>query len=134
MDAGERRSVIDLVDETLIVAAPARVREALCGERFWETAFPGVRLTCIDDRGPLGKRWTVAGSLHGSAEVWLERWTDAVIVHVYWQVDPASDVRGRAAERTARHHALAVKRHVREVKDALEGDRAPGTPRVGGSH
>lgn len=124
---GNGEPAIDIVDETLVVAPPHKVREVLCDERWWEVVVPGVRMTCIDDRGRLGKRWAVAGTLRGSAEVWLEPWTDAVIVHVFLQADPHD---GRAVHaRTHRSLELAIKRHVLTRKDALEAGRAPGMPR-----
>ncbi|UPK73398.1 hypothetical protein MU582_13225 [Nocardioidaceae bacterium SCSIO 66511] len=121
-------TALDITDETLVVAAPQRVRDVLCDEAFWQQRMPGVRLRRIEDRGLLGKRWAVDGAMRGSAEVWLERWADGVVVHVFWQVDPADgrrlDARGR------RRFGLEVKAHVTAVKDSLEEGRAPGTPRV----
>ena len=119
---------LDITDETLVVAAPERVREVLCDEVYWERWLPGVRLRCIDDRDLLGKRWSVSGTMTGSAEVWLEPWADAVVVHVFWQVDLAD---GRALDaRTHRRYELEVKARVTVVKDRLEAGRAPGTPRA----
>lgn len=127
-------SAIDVTDETLVVAAASRVRDRLCDETRWEALFPGSRLSCIDDRGALGKRWSVSGSLRGSAEVWLEPWADSVVVHAFWQVDPVPPRRARELGRVRRRHALTVKHHVLAVKDELEAGRAPGTPRVDDPH
>lgn len=122
------KPAFDVTDETLVVASPERLRDVLCTERFWEDRLPGVRLRCIDDRGPLGKRWTVSGAMRGSAEVWLERWADAVVVHVFWQADPAD---GRAVSgRVRRRFEIELKGYVTAVKDRLEAGRAPGTPRT----
>lgn len=128
-EAGPVTPMIDLTDETLVVATAAEVRAALCDELGWEALFPGSRLSCIDDRGSLGKRWSVSGALRGSAEVWLEPWADSVVVHVFWQVDPAHPPSARRLERLRQHYALAVKRQVLATKDRLEAGRTPGTPR-----
>ena len=122
------RTMLDITDENLIVAAVADVRAVLCDEDWWHARMPGAQLRCIDDRGSLGKRWAVDGDLVGSAEVWLEPWADAVVVHVFWQVDRA-DQRAMSV-REQRRYAVTVKRHVMALKDALETGRAPGTPRV----
>lgn len=128
-DADPVTPMIDITDETLVVATASQVRAALCDELHWEALFPGTRLSCIDDRGLLGKRWSVAGALRGSAEVWLEPWADSVVVHVFWQVDPTEQPSARGLERLRRRYALAVKRHVLAAKDRLEAGRVPGTPR-----
>ena len=128
-DSAGGTPAIDITDETLVVAAASQVRDRLCDETGWESLFAGARLSCIDDRGPLGKRWSVSGSLTGSAEVWLEPWADSVVVHVFWQVDPVPAQRARGLGRLRRRYALAVKRHVLGVKDVLEKGRSPGTPR-----
>lgn len=118
---------LDITDETVIVAPVPEVRAVLCDESWWQARVPGARLLCIDDRGTLGKRWAVRGDLTGSAEVWLERWADAVVVHVFWQAGRTDGRRMTGRER--RRYAVAVKRHVMALKDSLESGRAPGTPR-----
>ncbi|MGH3425306.1 MAG: SRPBCC family protein, partial [Nocardioidaceae bacterium] len=65
--------LLDLVDETYVVAGPARLRTLLCDEQAWRTWFPDLALRCFDDRAELGKRWTVSGALVGTCEIWLER-------------------------------------------------------------
>ncbi len=176
------QTMLDLTDENVIVAPVDDVRAVLCDEDWWHARIPGARLRCIDDRGPLGKRWAVDRDpapyrachsasrrpasrlaalssldvrpsmpsllrlasraqgtarlpsnrrdtvLVGSAEVWLEEWFDAVVVHVFWQVDRADGKPLRPRER--RRYAVAVKRHVMALKDTLERGRAPGTPRA----
>lgn len=127
-----RPPVIDVTDETLVVASPERVRGLLCDEQRWEAVLPGARFSCIDDRGSLGKRWAVSGALAGSAEAWLEPWADAVVVHVFLQADPGrGGSSGRAVARLNRRYAMTIKRYVLDVKATLEAGRAPGTPRQG---
>lgn len=118
---------LDITDENLIVAPVADVRAVLCDESWWQARIPGAYLQCIDDRDELGKRWAVRGELTGSAEVWLEPWADAVVVHVFWQVD-RSDGRPLSL-RSRRRYAVAVKRHVMGLKDTLEAGRTPGMHR-----
>jgi hypothetical protein len=128
-----RRHRVDLIDEIFIVAEPERIRAATCDPVRWATWFPGATFTSYDDRGPLGDRWTVTGSLVGTAEVWLEVHGDGTVVHAYLRVDPSdSDDRGgrRRKDTIAASSALSLKRRLFEVKDLLEGDRAPGTTRV----
>ncbi|MDN5851685.1 MAG: polyketide cyclase / dehydrase and lipid transport [Actinomycetia bacterium] len=123
-----KATTLDITDENVIVAPVADVRAVLCDEDWWHARIPGAQLRCIDDRGPLGKRWAVGGDLVGSAEVWLEEWADAVVVHVFWQVDRAD--KKTVSVREQHRYSVAVKRHVMALKDTLEAGRAPGTPRV----
>jgi len=122
-----RSTMLDITDENVVVASVADVRAVLCDEAWWHARIPGARLRCIDDRGPLGKRWAVEGEFTGSAEVWLEEWADAVVVHVFWQVDPVG--RTPLSARRLDRYAVTIKRHVMGLKDTLEAGRAPGTPR-----
>ncbi|MGH3357978.1 MAG: hypothetical protein ACRDO7_04190 [Nocardioidaceae bacterium] len=130
-DEQSRSPAVDVIDETLVVASASRVRDLVCDEARWEAILPGLRLSCIEDRGALGKRWSVSGSLEGSAEVWLEPWADAVVVHVFLQADAGDTTpSARASRRLRRRYALKVKRYVLRIKATLEEGRAPGTPRV----
>ena len=109
----------DLVDETFVVA-PASALRFLCDERTWARWFPGIRLTCTQDRGLLGKRWSMSGELVGTAEVWLEGEADGVIVHIY--------LRSRGPGRDPKRYARPLKHYMFEVKDRLEVGRRPGQP------
>ena len=101
-----RRHLVDLIDEIFIVAEPVRIRAATCDPDRWASWFPGTVFTSYDDRGPLGDRWTVTGSLAGTAEVWLEEHGDGTVVHAYLRVDPTDPVglgrRGRRRTIAAR--------------------------------
>lgn len=122
---------LDLVEETFVVA-PLAALSPLRDEATWSRWFPGIVLTCVDDRGDLGKRWTVSGELVGSAEVWLEKYADGVIVHVYFPVDWAlrpTERRSRAQARFRSRYALPLKKHMVALKDAAEAGRRPGEPR-----
>lgn len=129
--------LVDLIDETFVVADADKLAATLADERLWREWWPDLRLTVFMDRGREGIRWTVAGALVGSSEVWLEPHGDGVIVHYYLRCDPAPS-RGwptrpkraaRAARRLRHRHAVDWKRRVNALKDELESGRPPGEPR-----
>lgn len=125
--------VVDIIDEIFIVADPQRVRSHVCDPARVAGWLPGVTLTAYDDRGPLGVRWTVAGALSGTAEVWLEEHGDGTVVHVYVRAEAAAPdpLRlGRTRRRMERRYVLPLKRALFAAKVLLEGGRQPGTTRV----
>jgi hypothetical protein len=125
--------VVDIIDEVFIVASPENVRAVVCDPHRWCGWLPGVMLTPYDDRGRLGVRWTVAGELTGTAEVWLEEHGDGTIVHAYVRADPADrdpHRLRRSRRRVVARYVLPLKRRLLETKDLLEGDRRPGSTRV----
>ncbi len=125
--------LVDLIDESFVVAEPARVSAALREPGRLAAWWPDLELAVFQDRGEAGLRWTVTGALVGTAEVWLEPWKDGVVVHVYLRADPT--VRGstttprpparspRRAVRATQARARAIKRGVWALKDELEGAR-----------
>lgn len=121
---------LDLIDETYIVGEPERLRDLVCDEHRWRRWFPDLELTCFEDRGERGKRWTVAGALVGTAEVWLERSGEGTIVHVFVQADPVRQVRcpRRLGRRMHRRYAVPLKREITAVKDDVERGRNAGEP------
>src|SRR5664280_1545623 len=66
--------MVDLADETFVVAALADVARRLHDPQLWRRWWPELELTLFQDRGERGLRWTVTGRLVGSSEVWLEPW------------------------------------------------------------
>jgi len=60
-------------------ADPADVGRAVADTSSWRRWWPDLRLTVVEDRGPAGQRWTVAGALTGTMEVWLQPMMDGVI-------------------------------------------------------
>lgn len=95
------------------------------------------------DRGLEGIRWTVTGALVGSAEIWLEAFSDGVIVHYYLRADPtipgsrtesrdftASPRAQRELATMRARHATRWKQTVWALKDELEAGRSTGMPRV----
>ena len=119
---------VDLIDETYVVAAPEAVAAAVHDPARWLLWWPDLALTVFMDRGVDGIRWSVTGALNGSAELWLERVGDGVLVHYYLRVDPKRPV--RSPDRLRRRHALAWKRSVNALKDELERGRGPGSSRL----
>lgn len=133
---------MDLVDETYLVVAPARVAAVVADPVRWRAWWPGLELTVFMDRGLQGIRWSVTGDLVGSSEIWLEPYSDGVILHYYLRADPTEpgsrtsarmlpdSPRGRRQQdRLRRRHALAWKRTVWALKDELEEGRPAGVPR-----
>lgn len=131
--------LIDLVDETFIVAPPARLAAVVADRRRWRAWWPDLELEVFMDRGEQGLRWSVTGALVGSAEVWLEPFGDGAIVHYYLRADPTApesattarhlpdSPRGRrTADRLRRQHALHWKATVWALKWELEAGREPG--------
>ena len=92
--------LLDIVDETFVVASPSVLRKLWCDDAEWDRLFTDITLRCYEDRGPLGKRWYITGTIVGSAEVWLEEFADGVLVHVYDPRDPSSA--GDSGSRTPR--------------------------------
>lgn len=136
-----RVPMIDLVDETFVVAAPEAVAAAVHEPALWRRWWPHLQLTVFQDRGVQGLRWSVTGALVGSSELWLEPVRDGVLVHYYLRADvtrrgsASEPVTGpparlaRTARTVARAHALALKRDVNALKDDLEAGRGAGEPR-----
>jgi len=135
--------MVDLIDETFLVADPSAVAAAVHDSATTSSFWPDLELTVFQDRGLAGVRWTVTGALVGSAEVWLEPWGDGVVLHVYVRADITR--RGSATEPIAgspsrlrrrslaeiRRRAWAVKKAAWQLKANLEDGRAPGEPGTG---
>jgi hypothetical protein len=119
---------LDVVDETFVVADPAAVAAVVRDPARWPGWWPDLTLSVFQDRGDAGVRWNVRGALTGSMEVWLEPFSDGVVVHHYVRCDPAGGGPVPLRERRRRErHAKAV---FWALKDELEGDRRVGEPRV----
>lgn len=137
---------VDLVDETYIVVERARLASVVAEPVRWRSWWPGLDLAIFMDRGLDGIRWSVAGDLVGSCELWLESQGDGVLVHYYLRAEPTvpgsrtqprtlpESARGRREiDRLRRRHAIAWKRSVWALKDEMEGDRRPGEALVSGA-
>lgn len=132
--------VVDLVDETFIVATPRRLAVVIADRRRWEQWWPELQLEVFMDRGDEGVRWSVVGDLVGSAEIWLEAFGDGVILHYYLRADPTqpdsrteprqmteSPRARRRIDRLRRNHAVRWKRNVWQLKAEMEAGRSPGS-------
>jgi hypothetical protein len=125
---------VQIADETFVCADPADVGRAIADPAGWRRWWPDLRLTVVEDRGPAGHRWTVAGALTGTMEVWLETMMDGVILHYFLHAEPA----GASAQDLARldvaklNHSrrVAGKRMAFEVKTRLEAQRPVGVSRL----
>lgn len=121
---------VDIADESFIVASPAVLAARFADSRLWREWWPDLDLTVVRARGEKGIRWSVAGALAGSAEIWLEPWHDGTIVHWFVRADPREREATRAA-RITRSYITAYKRRLHRLKDELERDRPVGAPRAG---
>ncbi|WP_116950512.1 polyketide cyclase / dehydrase and lipid transport [Jiangella endophytica] len=121
-------SAIDLMDDTFVVAERAELAAYVREPALWRVWWPRLTLAVHQDRGLEGVRWTITGELNGSAELWLERWGDGVLVHWFLRADPASP-RARP-DLLARRYAVAFKTRIHELKDRLEHGRPAGVPRL----
>ena len=118
---------LDLIDETFVVADPARVAAVVRDPARWPGWWPDLTLAVFQDRGDAGIRWNVRGALTGSMEVWLEPYGDGVLVHHYVRCDATG---GTVTPRERRRRQRHAKRLFWALKDELEGDRRPGVPRA----
>lgn len=119
---------LDIVDTTFIVAPVWELRAILCDEDRWHAL--GLKVTCYEDRGMQGKRWTLSGALTGTAEIWLEPAFGGVIVHSFIQADAVGRARGG---RLRRRFAKPLKRWILEVKRRHDAHRPAGSPGVAGT-
>lgn len=125
---------VQIADETFVCADPADVGRAIADPAGWRRWWPDLRLTVVEDRGPAGHRWTVAGALTGTMEVWLETMMDGVVLHYFLHAEPA----GASAKDLARldlaklnhRRRVAGKRMAFEVKTRLEAQRPVGVSRL----
>ncbi|MCW0213270.1 MAG: polyketide cyclase / dehydrase and lipid transport [Pseudonocardia sp.] len=125
---------VDVVDETFLAVPREIIAPEFAHPARWPALWPDLRLEVTTDRGPAGVRWTVAGALVGSMEVWLEPVLDGTVLHYFLRADPAG-ADGLPAAWPARRAAAEVRRRQRaakaiafRLKDRLEHGRAPGEP------
>jgi hypothetical protein len=118
--------VVDLADETFVLAPPAVLAPLVHDPGLWRAWWPQLRLTVARDRGERGLCWTVSGALQGTAEIWLEPCRGGTVLHVYLRADPARAERRR--RRLDHRYTVALKCQVWALKDWVEGGRPPGGP------
>jgi hypothetical protein len=125
---------IQIADETFVCADPVDVGKAVADPSNWRRWWPDLRLSVIEDRGPMGHRWTVTGALTGTMEIWLEAVMDGVVLHYFMHAEPS----GVAAWQMARldlpkmnhRRRVAGKKMAFEIKRRLERTRPVGVSRL----
>lgn len=129
---------IQVADETFVAAAPDLVREALGDRAQWAQWWPDLELTVVEDRGAAGVRWTVAGPIDGTMEVWCEPVMDGFVLHYFLHGEPTGRLprRPRALydelAEVNRRRRVAGKVMAFAIKSRLERHRAAGDPAVAG--
>jgi hypothetical protein len=133
--------LVDLIDETFVVADPAALSRRLQDPELFRRWWPRREFVVFMDRGAQGVRWTVTGDVVGTCETWLEPFGDGAIVHFFLRADPtrrgsatepltgSPRTLARRARRVRRSEALTWKAMLNGVKDSLERDRPVGAPR-----
>lgn len=91
----------DVAAEVYLAVSRSSARGLLAPTALWELCWPGLVLEVTEDRAEKGVRWSVAGRLTGTAEVWLEPWREGCVAHVYLRARPAPGTgRRRTGART----------------------------------
>ncbi len=127
---------IQIADETFIAADPIAVGNAVGDPASWLRWWPDLRLTVVEDRGEAGQRWTVAGALTGTMEIWLEKvryGPDGVILHYFLHAEPSGAAAWELAKmdlaKMTHRRRVAGKDMAFEVKLELEAGRQVGASR-----
>ena len=122
---------IQVADETFVAAAGARVGAAIADPARWRRWWPDLQLAVIEDRADKGIRWTVAGPLTGTMEIWLESMLDGVVLHYFLHAEPTGasvdEVAGMDLAKLTHRRRVAGKRMSFEIKAELEATRPVGT-------
>lgn len=121
-------SSIQVADQTFVAAPPAAIAELLGAANNWRRWWPDLRLDVREDRGDKGIRWTVAGPLSGTMEVWLEAVADGAILHYFLHAEStaAKPLSPRAQAAANRARRVAGKDMSFELKARLEAGRPAG--------
>jgi hypothetical protein len=126
---------IQIADETFVCADPVAVGSQVADRSNWLRWWPDLRLTVVEDRGPMGHRWTVTGAVTGTMEVWLEPVLDGVILHYFMHAEPSGVAAWELARmdlaKTNHQRRVAGKNMAFEVKAKLEETRPVGVSRLG---
>lgn len=121
---------VQIADETFVCADPADIGRAVADPAGWRRWWPDLRLTVVEDRGPAGHRWTVAGALTGTMEVWLETMMDGAILHYFLHAEPIGSKAGLDLAKLNHSRRVAGKKMAFEVKTRLEAQRPVGVSRL----
>ena len=124
---------IQIADETFVAADGARVGAAVADRSSWRRWWPDLRLQVVEDRAEKGIRWTVAGALTGTMEVWLEpmmEGLDGVVLHYFLHAEPAGQLAKLNLAKITHRRRVAGKIMAFEVKTTLERSRPVGVSPV----
>ena len=123
-------SSIQVADQTFVAAPAAKVAAVVASPSRWRNWWPDLTLGVQEDRGENGIRWTVAGALSGTMEVWLEPSLDGVILHYFLHAEPTGQAYDGPRDLLAaiRSRRVAGRRMSFDVKGTLEAGRRPGEP------
>jgi hypothetical protein len=125
---------IQIADETFVAADPVEVGRAVGDPASWRRWWPDLLLTVIEDREDKGHRWTVAGALTGTMEIWLEPVLDGVVLHYFLHAEPSGVAAWQLAKmnlaKMNHRRRVAGKNMAFEVKRTLEASRPVGVSRL----
>lgn len=121
---------IQVADETFIAADPGLVADAIADPARWRQWWPDLHLQVVEERGDKGIRWTVAGPLTGTMEIWLEPMLDGVLLHYFLHAEPAGVSAHALAKlnlaKLVHRRRVAGKNMSFRIKAELEADRPVG--------
>ena len=125
---------IQIADETFVAADPTEVGRAIGDPTSWRRWWPDLLLTVVEDRADKGHRWTVAGALTGTMEIWLEPVLDGVVLHYFLHAEPSGVAAWQLAKmnlaKMNHRRRVAGKNMAFEVKRTLEATRPVGVSRL----
>jgi hypothetical protein len=121
-------SSIQVADQTFVAGPPDRVAEVIASPSKWRQWWPDLRLDVREDRAEKGIRWSVAGPLDGTMEIWLEPSLDGVILHYFLHAEPSPEHPLRNLATANKQRRVAGKRMSFEVKAKIEAGRPAGEP------
>jgi hypothetical protein len=125
---------IQIADETFVAADPLEVGRAVGDPASWRRWWPDLLLTVVEDREDKGHRWTVAGALTGTMEIWLEPVLDGVVLHYFLHAEPSGVAAWQLAKmnlaKTNHRRRVAGKNMAFEIKRTLEASRPLGVSRL----
>jgi hypothetical protein len=125
---------LQIADETYVAADPARIGAAVGDPSNWRRWWPDLRLEVTQDRGAQGVRWTVAGPLRGTMEIWLEPMLGGALLHYFLHAEPSGAAPSQLAKlnlaKMTHRRRVAGKKMAFEVKTTLESSRPVGVSPV----
>lgn len=117
---GVDQATVHVAAEAYLAAPRSTVRHLLERTVLWELCWPGLVLEVTEDRAEKGVRWSVAGRLTGTAELWLEPWREGCIAHVYLRAKPSPGTGRRRAGARTRGAGARARALLFWAKDRLE--------------